>query len=267
MGKWKNPPVVYVIVQVRFSPVVSLDLYIPAIQEHFRLNGFPAFARRLNFQIGAVLPPPPSDPQDISPAAIPMERMVAYVFSNREQNQSFVLDQNGLTFSVTDYEDFSWFLALFLQHLKKITEVVKLDSSERIGLRYVDAVLPKQGSSAHDYLVPELHGLSKHLPAGVPQHTYSETLMIDGDTSTMSRVMVREGQIALPPDMISFPVKIQPRFLEYRGSHAVIDTDSFQAGFAAMDITRVEKTITHLHDHVGRAFKAVVADVALTDWR
>ena len=46
MGKWKNAPVVYVIVQVRFSPILSLQTYLPEIQEHFRRNSFPAFAQR-----------------------------------------------------------------------------------------------------------------------------------------------------------------------------------------------------------------------------
>ena len=54
MSKWKNAPVVYVIVQVRFSPVLSINTYLPQIQEHFRLNEFPVFGTRFNFQAGRI---------------------------------------------------------------------------------------------------------------------------------------------------------------------------------------------------------------------
>jgi uncharacterized protein (TIGR04255 family) len=265
MGKWKNAPVVYVVVQVRFSPVLSLPTYITEIQEHFRKSGFPAFAQRFNFQLGLSMLPP----NNTMPAAppIPVESTVAYVFSNRDSSQSFVLEQNGLTFHVTDYEDFNWFLDLFLKQLSRINEVVKPDSSERIGLRYIDAVLPREGANIQDYFIPEMLGLSNKPMGGSLQHSFSETMFRDGNTSTVSRVLVREGQIAFPPDLVSCPISINPRFASHVGSHATIDTDSSQQIRFEMDISKVRSTLEGLHKSVNQAFHAVVTDFALSDWK
>src|ERR1039458_6716411 len=214
MGKWKNAPVVYVIVQVRFSPVLSLKTYIPQIQEKFRRKGFPAFDSRFNFQL-AFSVPPPAEPEPAAPV-IPVERTLSYVFSNRDRSQSFVLEPSGLTFHVTDYVDFDWFLNLFLTHLEHINEMISPDSSERVGLRYIDAVLPKPGSKVDEYLIPAVLGLSGQPIAGSLQHSYSETILLNGNTSTVSRTIVRSGQIAFPPDLASLPVNINPRFTEYK---------------------------------------------------
>lgn len=265
MGKWKNAPVVYVIVQVRFSPVLSLKTYIPQIQEHFRKDGFPAFESRFNFQFPLSVPQP-TEAETAAPA-IPWERTISYVFTNRDRSQSFVLEQNGLTFHVTDYLDFGWFLDLFLKHLDHINEVVKPDSSERIGLRYIDAVIPKAGARIGNYLIPEVLGLSQHPLGGALQQSFSETLFLDRGTSTVSRILVREGQIAFPPDMASLPVLLSSRFTAYNGAHAIVDTDSYQTSSSPMDTVELRQTLTHLHRSVDNAFHVVTTDFALADWK
>src|SRR6185437_14557772 len=133
MARWSNAPVVYVIGQVRFSPVLSLSSYLPTIQEQFRKNGFPVFAQRFNFQLGLSLNLPEGASQ---PPQIPVERLPAYVFSNRDSSQTFILEASALTFHVSDYEDFEWFLNRFLDPLNGIVKLIAPDLSERLGLRY-----------------------------------------------------------------------------------------------------------------------------------
>ncbi len=266
MAKWKNAPVFYVVAQVRFSPVLSLQTYVPQIQEHFRKNGFPSFAQRLNFQMGVVLPPP-SDAEPNVPG-VPFEKTTGYVFSNRDMNQSFVLEQNGLTFQVTeDYLDFSWFLDLFVRSLTVVHDAIEPDSVQRIGIRYLDAVIPRDGSAVRDYLIPEVTGLLEKSPEGSVQHAYSETMVQTDGTSTVSRVLVRNGSIALPPDLQSLPLKINKRFSDLSGWHAMIDTDSFQSEQFPMDISRIRTTLQHLHGRVDGTFRDVVTEFALEDWR
>jgi uncharacterized protein (TIGR04255 family) len=209
---------------------------------------------------------PPNNAEPLDPK-IPFERTPAYVFSSRDNSQSFVLEQNGLTLHVTDYEDFSWFLDLFLKPLGHINEVVKPDSSERIGLRYLDAVVPREGSKIREYFVPEVLGLSQETLGGSLQHSFSETMFRNGDTSTVSRVLIRDGQIAFPPDLVSFPISINPRLAGFIGPHATIDTDSSQQIRSEMDLSSVRSTLERLHESVDHAFHAVVTDFALSDWK
>ena len=200
----------------------------------------------------------------------PLSRWSAHYhtsFSNRDRSQSFVLEPNGLTFHVTDYTDFKWFLDLFLTQLEHVNEVISPDSSERIGLRYIDAVLPKPGSEVKEYLIPAVLGLSEQGLEGLLQHTYSESIVVNGSASTVSRIIVRNGQIAFPPDMAALPVLINSRFTEYKGTHAVVDTDSFETNHSPMEVQKLRTTLHDLHDSLEKAFNAVTTDFARADWK
>jgi uncharacterized protein (TIGR04255 family) len=265
MTKWKNAPVAYVIVQARFSPILSLETYIPQIQEQFRTNGFPAFAPRMNFQLGFNLPIPSE--ASASVANVPFQKTMGYVFTDREKSKSFVLEQNSLTLHVTDYVDFGWFLNLFMKHLAYVVDIVKPDSSDRIGLRFIDIAAPGEGIEIHKYLVPEVTGLSKKMQERSElHHAFTETMLQKGKTLTVSRVLIREGDIAFPPDLQSLPVALSPRFVEYRGVHALIDTDSFQMESAEMDAANIREVLQELHGSVEHAFKNVVTEFALAEW-
>lgn len=267
MGKWRNAPVIYVIVQVRFSPILSLHTYLAEIQEHFRKSGFPSFSNRFNFQLGLSGASSPDLDPNIPPSPYPVERTRSYLFSSRDGSQSFVLEQNGLTFHVSDYEDFDWFLNKFLEHLERINSVIGPDSSERIGLRYIDAVTPREGTGLRKYLVPEVLGLSQSSMEGMLQHSFSETVITSRGGSTVCRVLVREGQIAFPPDVAAFPIPISPRFTDFRGLHATIDTDAFSVSSSSMNLMGVRTTLEELHERVGQTFRAVVTESALSDWK
>ena len=46
MGKkMKNAPVYFVLAQVRFNPLLTLDSYVPAIQETLRKAGYADFSK------------------------------------------------------------------------------------------------------------------------------------------------------------------------------------------------------------------------------
>ena len=112
-----------------------------------------------------------------------------------------MLEQNGLTLHVTDYEDFGWLINLFASHLSHVNETMKPDSSDRIGIRYIDAILPKPDTPITQYVIPNVLGLSQLGLEGVLQHAYSETIMVNESISTVSRIILRDGPIAFPPDM------------------------------------------------------------------
>lgn len=265
MAKWSNAPVVYVIVQVRFSAVLSLSSYLAAIQEHFRKKGFPVFAQRFNFQLGLSLTPPDSASQSAPP--IPMERLPAFVFSNRDSSQTFILEPSALTFHVSDYEDFEWLLDRFLEPLSEIIKLIAPDLSERIGLRYIDAVIPRNGAAVQEYLVPEVLGLSQPRFPGTLEHSFSESAFSQGETKTVIRVLSSSGQIAFPPDLAFFPVTVRPALTSYVGPHAVIDTDSFQMGRSEMNLSSVRGILNNLHENLRQALRSVSTELAISEWK
>ena len=95
MGSGKTLQSSNVIVQVRFSPILSLQTYLPEIQEHFRRDGFPAFARScLKFQLGLTMVQ--SNNVESVPPRVPIEPFPGYVFSNRDGSQALSLNRMDL---------------------------------------------------------------------------------------------------------------------------------------------------------------------------
>lgn len=263
MGKqWKNPPVYFVIAQVRYSPVLSLASYIAKIQEDFRKAQFPDFKKVMNvtFNVGLLAGLKPGDEQ-------PMQQSDRYLFSDEEGTETFILDQNGLTFQTTEYKTFDVLMQTFLSRLDSLNATLSLSFSDRVGLRYLDAVMPKTGESLESYLIPHVFGIREKVNGGV-QHSFTETLINFPVGKLLSRVVMQEGQIGFPPDLQLHAggVKLNPRFAGYTGPYAIIDTDGFNDTRDRMDRSTIEKKFQGLHEQVDAVFNAIITKHAIKMW-
>jgi uncharacterized protein (TIGR04255 family) len=263
MGKqWKNPPVYFVIAQVRYSPVLNLASYLATIQEDFRKAGFPDFKAGINvtFNVGLLAGLKPDDEQ-------PMQRSARYLFSNAEGTETFILDPNGLTFQTTEYKTFDVLMETFLPRLDHLSAVLSLSYSDRVGLRYLDAVMPQTGESLESYLISQVFGMREKVSGDV-QHSFTETLIVVPEGKLLSRVVMQTGPIGFPPDlqMSATGVKLNPRFAGYDGQYAIIDTDGFNEVRDQIDRSTIEKKFRKLHEHVDTVFHAIVTKHAVKAW-
>ena len=98
--KMTNAPVYFTLAQVRHNPVLSLDSYIPGIQESLRKAGYPDFQRGMSvvFNLGNLAPAVGGDAKQEQPQQLRIER---FMFSNMERTRGFILDQNSLSFQST----------------------------------------------------------------------------------------------------------------------------------------------------------------------
>jgi uncharacterized protein (TIGR04255 family) len=258
MGKpLKTPPVYFTVAQVRFNALLKFADYLPSIQEGLRKDGFPAFtthssiALQINVQDGQPVPQPVSHEQ--------------YLFANVAQTHCFVLGPESLTFQSTDYGTFEQFSANFLKGLELVHNQVRLDFTERVGLRYLDHVLPKAGEDLAKYLAPEALGMSARL-GGEPQHSYTETLSGFGDVRLRARALIQGGGLGFPPDLVPQGMSVQPRFLQVQGTHAVLDTDGFVEGRNLFSLEEVSQHLKSIHEVIGAAFWATVTEHARKVW-
>ncbi|TDV35006.1 uncharacterized protein (TIGR04255 family) [Paraburkholderia caballeronis] len=263
MGKkLNNAPVYYTVAQVQFNPILDLDAYIPAIQAKMREKHFPDFkqdvVQRLVLPFGTVEPG-----QLAAPTVTPQSR---YQFGDIPGSARFVLETNALSFQTTGYETFEAFSETLLAGLSVVHGALRLDFIERIGLRYLDAVQPSgERESLRDFLVPEVLGLS--MREGVQhQHSVSETIVATPAGQLVSRVLIRHGQVGLPLELTVLAPKIDPRFTQLAGLHAIIDTDASTTQREAFDLGNVEAQLKALHDEIDKCFKATVTKHALAAW-
>ena len=257
MGKpLKSPPVYFTVVQVRFNPLLKLADYLSSIQEGMRQSGYPAFAPRQSTVLRITLSDGQSVPQ-------PMQHE-QYLFTNVEQTHSFVLSTDALTFQSTRYGTYEAFSQQFLKGLELVHEAVRLDFTDRVGLRYLDHVMPKPGEDLVQY-VPEVMGLSSKL-GGNTIHSYCETLRMVGDVGQRTRVLVQDGPLAFPPDLAPEGMSLDNRFLQTSGRHALIDTDGFQEGRQLFSLETVHQQLDTIHTVISDAFKLTVTEHALQTW-
>jgi uncharacterized protein (TIGR04255 family) len=258
----KNAPVYFTIAQVRFNPILSLPSFIPGIQENFRKHGFADFKKAVAMTF-AFAPVVSKEAESQVPPAQPLER---FIFADTDNTQNFLLEHGALSFQSTKYEVFETFAAELMKGVELVDQMVGgLSFVERIGLRYLDAVMPRDGEKLGQYLIPEALGLYDRLK-GRTRHTFSETLADSPDGSVISRAVIQEGQIGFPPDLALNQLKIAPSFANFNGVHAILDTDAFLAERIPFNIGEVKNRLGVLHDRINEAFRALVMQYALDVW-
>jgi uncharacterized protein (TIGR04255 family) len=193
--KMANAPVYLVVTQIKFNRFNALDNYIPKIQDDFRKCGYPDYQRMainvLNLQVGGVLAP--------MGASLPaFEATNRHVFLNIGRTEGFVLSQDGLIYLTAEYDVFTTLVEKFAEGVRIVHDVLKLAYTEKIGVRYLDAIFPEQGQPLSKYLSGSVLGLDK----GGLVHSFSETKFASGPVVVTARTVVQKGSVGLPPDLL-----------------------------------------------------------------
>jgi len=263
--KMKNAPLYFTIAQARYNPVLSLKTYMPDIQEHMRNAGYPDFTQGVTMVFNIALavsgdasqPPPP-----------PVQHVDRYVFSNMERTRGFILQPNALSFQATQYDTFELFSSEFKKGLEIVHKFVGLNFSERIGIRYLDAVVPKSGEDISMYLVPEVLGISSRLKLNEIIHSFSETLgRIDSIGQVIARTLIQNRKLGFPPDIQLDGLKLMEKFANVECLHAIIDTDGAFEGRETFDIAKIMKRLDELHNEASNSFQATITDFARSVWQ
>ena len=265
-AKLKNAPVYFTLGQIQHNPLLSLESYVPAIQESMRKAGYPGFKRslRVAFNLNQALVKSEGAPSE----QLPTERVEIFEFTNIGDTSGFVMTANALSFQTTDYHHFEAFSAELKKGLEVLSSAVGgLSFVERLGLRYLDAVVPRSGESLSDYLVPHLLGLPTCMPEAQFGYSFSESLLVsEGVGKVISRTVIQNGAINFPPDLQPLGLKLLDRFRSLQGEHAILDTDSSLTERRPFEINEIEDRMDKLHNLASSCFKASVMPHALTVW-
>jgi uncharacterized protein (TIGR04255 family) len=254
----KNPPVYLTLAQVRFNPILKLADFLPNIQEKFRQAGYPDFERQNTVSIHITS----QEGQPPSPTPVQHERLQ---LGNIEKTHSFILDGQSLTLQSTHYGHFKAFSACYLEGLNIVNDVVKLAYTERVGLRYLDRVMPQFGETIEQYLVDQVQGIKTRL-GGRSLYTFTEAMNEIENIKLLSRVAIQEGALAFPPDIQQGNMKISERFTSYMGNSAILDNDGFVEEREVFSAKAVAQHLDDIHKVIGAAFKATATPYAFKTW-
>lgn len=261
----RKAPVYYTIAQVRHNPVLALSTYAAQIQDNMRKAGYPDYRPGKTMVINLTPQPTDGSTQPQGPMAEAIER---HTFLSMDGTRGFIVERGAFSFHTTEYETFVEFSTQFFTGLAIVHQSLALDYSERVGIRYLDAVVPTGGEvELKEYLAPGVLGLAGRLPDNVPiALSVSETHIALADANLLCRTIVQNGPLGFPMDLSAQDLQVPQRFQQVNGVHAIIDTDASQEGRAAFDMDRLRERLDMLHSKVRMAFEASVTEYALKMW-
>ncbi|MDR1424605.1 MAG: TIGR04255 family protein [Azoarcus sp.] len=264
MSKWmSNAPVYYALAQARFNPVNMMSKYVDEIQDRLR-GEYPQFGKQ---QLTQLVIPGHGQAQGASPQ---VEQTTSWLLTRSDGTAGFILAPWGITFHTIHYQTHEQFIPELLAGLKTVHDVVKLDHVSRLGLRYLDAVLPRNGETVEEYLVGGLHGIKFD---ATRRYTMTESMFTTEvkpllSTGTLvTRVYRMNAPLGYPVDIAPNGLAVNPAFVVKEPlEHVVIDTDHFVEGQMPLDMNRLDEQLLSLHGIIKSVFVATTTDYARKAW-
>lgn len=265
-GLLASAPVYYALVQIRFEPVAAMAKYVEEIQDKLRKSGFPLFeteqSQAFNFFV-------PNGNSDEPPVGVPMPMINTspnWYFTNSERSKGYVLSSDFITFQVTKYQGHESFFEDALIGFRLLNEIVQLGNITRMGIRYLDAIIPDSNESMSDYLSPSVLGIE------------FGTAWLGGSWESAYKtehglLIAKVYRAANAP--VGTPIDLQIRSLQlpekFRGNtplrHAVMDIDHYSEGTRPPDAKVLAESLNDLHQGVSDCFKALSTEHAFERWK
>lgn len=262
--RMSNAPAYYVLAQIKFTPVNAMKKYVDDIQEALRLQGYPFFGGRESTQLKFEFNAP------TEPAQPAFETVQHWYMSDLKRTSGFVLGSNFITFHTTDYDTHQHFIKELMKGLAVVMEHAKPALVTRLGLRYLDAVLPENGETIEQYLCDGLHGIDLDLK---PIQSVNELVFqtkvgpVVDNGILVTRLHKMHGQLGFPPDMVPIGVDMIQRFkTEQELWHGIIDTDHYVEYNRQPAIDLIEKQFTSIHSVIKGTFNKMISQYAIDKW-
>jgi len=239
--------------------------YIDEIQDVLRLEGYPLFEKREDNQIRFDVTAPN---QQLEPS---FDTITRWYITNVDKTAGFVLSNDFIIFQTTDYITHKPFFAALMLGLKTVLENAKPALITRVGIRYLDAVVPSEGERVEDYLAEGLHGVSSNLKAiqsGNEAVFQTDVQPMINDGVLIAKLYKMNGTLAFPPDVVPYGVNMLQKFHQKSARwHCVIDTDHYVEGNMQPDSEKINQQLLSLHGILKSAFESMVSPFALEKWK
>jgi uncharacterized protein (TIGR04255 family) len=250
-----RPPLILVLAQVKFSPVLSMEGFVPEIQEDLRKD-YPGYKESKSQEIL------------LRDGNLVLAQPLRWLFSDRTRQEAVALTPDFVVLQTSRYKSFDDFSGRLGSILEQVHARVGIGLWERIGLRFINRIVPGSGEPFSDYVHPGL--------AGVPKSTLSHQGLefmqavtrceVRTNTAMGSQLVIRTfEQASLPPGLENEDLLIpEPP----QGSDTLLlDIDHFVSGRKeAFDPENIVATAWDLHHFSDRAFRACTTQKALRTW-
>ena len=254
-----NPPLICVAARVQFAPVTKIDDYITALQEEFRLRGYPLFASE-SAKAWRIQPIPHSEP------SISCQELTRWSFANGQNTVIARVDQESITLFFGDYRHFSDARSHYQEVFEVIEKVVPALQVVGWQLRYINHIPLEEGESAAHWVQPLILGLP-NLDGLTREGSISETgFQTESGGNLVVRCASLANGLSLPADLLPLDLTIK-HSLHCKYSFVMLElvhsNTTETSPFAAADC--LEK-ISSLRPQIVGIFRGIVTPEALNTW-
>lgn len=262
-GQWANAPLVFVLAQVRFAAqpegfTERLQLAISTLRESDFLPAQPAPVIEVKIEID----------QGGVPKQTVTQTGTGYNIARNDGRMMVRIEPASLTLAVNEYRDSEHLMGELLPMVACLSQAQLQGKVSRLGLRYVDFVLPTEGKLPEDYVnspwnqtdTPNFDGA-----IGKPGMFVSLHDIEFAKGRLRLQYMRGFGRPGLPADLLGF---LEPRMVPDTASRptAVIDTDRWMEGSWEPSEQQIADDFTRMHQDLSSTFKIVVTPMARAEW-
>lgn len=260
MGKWAHPPLAYVVAEAVISPHYTVSQFIAAIQQSLR-ETYPRTIDGVEISI---------DFAGSSPSPV---QQSMWQLLTPDNSRGIHIGTRAIALHATHYEDFPE----FNNSLRRVLEAVESSGLnpfvERLGLRYIDYILPSEGHEPRDYLVPSLRGVTPSGAAQMPQASmWVSAFPFDSCTVNARIAAPAPPGNVMPPNFAALPLA-KPKTMEDAEERAksgspigFIDTDCTQAIGQTFNASTLASKFSAMHDYISTTFRSFMSPLAEKEW-
>lgn len=259
LGAWGKAPLAYVLAQVRTEQIADIKDYQPSLagklRPHYPLQRKQQGARLIATQSKLVVEPQQQD---------------TWEFASSDNRTGIIVRESGVVLHATTYIDSNDFLSKLDDVIKVFAEMVPSVFVNRVGLRYVDFVIPQHKEVPEKYVNQKL---DCNLGFSERDGFFSTSVSIY--PQKVGQVVLRyargSGQPQLPPELAGLSLEPSPLMTQLKADDqratAIIDTDRTMEFSGLLDPAKIHDTFKSMHSDVSRLFKEfVITDHAKKIW-
>lgn len=234
---------------------MAIEDRIPSFQESMRKHGYPRLVPRT---IETIVRGPDSQ-------TIHKESKKQWEFIDKDKRASVLVDAESISYQVTRYDVFEAFMEAMSTILGIFEGQVEPTLTQRIGLRYVDLVVPEAGKEIQAYFNDSLRGFTIDHDIS-RQAFFAESVLKTGSNSTfVHRYVEASSGFGFPPDLLPSNLQFR-RDPKVNGPFGLLDLDHFLVADEDFSMERIQSVFSDLHEYQTLAFKRSVTEEALNEW-
>lgn len=257
-------PLALVLIQIRFSPVSLLENYAPAIQAALSKLGYPLCDRNENLSV------------NVTPTGINSQKGYQWTFKSSDQKTNIILDKNQISFQTTKYTVFEEFYEDFYTVFNCAFDLIEnfkvANKIQRIGLRYIDQIIPQNTTDTVSSYIKEDFRISNIFEDRQIINTISQSgfFPIENDLKGFLTAKISEGKtgMGVPPELVA-RAPVLARSIPNGFPSGTIDIDHSFVPQIPEDYNedKLKLLFYRMHDNTHVVFKRIVSEEGIKKWK